>query len=300
MAAARSIAQPLTSPDGSNAPPGLVVKYPPVTARAVAHKASTSPSSGAQSPSAISPRPYRLTSLSSRYVENVASTQCSQRSTPGSAAAATSAGTSKEKTVPITCSACRSRSRQRSRRPPGLRPVSGTVVQDALQGLDVTAAGVSSAGDHVDLRTLRRQGLLDELRESEVADPDVVLGALRLLKHRYLRDLVLLQRHLNLDRPIGGVGHIAGDETGGPRGGAGLAVRLRIRRASGNAGQARRPVGLERQQHRQAGDGAADSEKNTSHQVLRSEFEGFVVDPAAGHARRPEFVHGGFHHAEER
>ena len=103
------MAQPLTNPDGSNVPPGLVLKYPPVAAVTSAHAVSTSPSSAAQPASATSPRPYRLTSLPGRYVENVASTQCSQRSTPGSAAAAGPGGTSKENTVPITCSACRSR-----------------------------------------------------------------------------------------------------------------------------------------------------------------------------------------------
>ena len=66
MTAACSTAQPLTSPDGSNPPPGRIVKYPPLSTAISAHKASTSASSDAQSASSISPRPYRLTSLSSR------------------------------------------------------------------------------------------------------------------------------------------------------------------------------------------------------------------------------------------
>ena len=112
IAAARSMAHPLTYPDGSKRPPGVVVKYPPLRALTAAHASSTSASSGAQSASGKSPRPNRLTSLSSRYGEKVASTQCSQRtawpSDPADRCRArpARAGTSKETTVPITCSAC--------------------------------------------------------------------------------------------------------------------------------------------------------------------------------------------------
>ena len=73
------MAHPFTYPEGSNVPPGVVVKYPPLRALMAAHAASTSASSGAQSASGSVPRPNRLTSLSSRYGEKVASTQCSQR-----------------------------------------------------------------------------------------------------------------------------------------------------------------------------------------------------------------------------
>ena len=60
------MAQPFTYPDGSNRPPGRVVKYPPLRALTSAQAASTSASSGAHSASGIDPRPNRLTSLSSR------------------------------------------------------------------------------------------------------------------------------------------------------------------------------------------------------------------------------------------
>ena len=114
IAAARSTAQPFTYPDGSNRPPGVVVKYPPLRALMAAHAWSTSASSGAHSSSGTAPRPNRLTSLSSRYGEKVASTQCSQRTArprdPPPRGSPARAGTSKETTVPITCSACLRRS----------------------------------------------------------------------------------------------------------------------------------------------------------------------------------------------
>ena len=113
ISAARSMAQPFTYPDGSNRPPGLTVKYPPLSALTSAQAASTSASSGAHSASVSEPQPNRLTSLSSRNGENVASTQCShwtaRSRTPPSADAPAQSGTSKDTTVPITCSACRSR-----------------------------------------------------------------------------------------------------------------------------------------------------------------------------------------------
>lgn len=110
IAAARSIAQPFTYPDGSSAPAYQALKYPPLTARSLSHAASTSATSGGQSSTAISPRPSRLTQLSERYVENVSSAQCSQRTAPASASPANGAATSNDTTVPITCSACRTRS----------------------------------------------------------------------------------------------------------------------------------------------------------------------------------------------
>ena len=114
IAAARSTAHPFTYPEGSNLPPGVVVKYPPLRALMAAHAWSTSASSGAHSSSGTAPRPNRLTSLSSRYGEKVASTQCSQRTArprdPSPRGSPARAGTSKETTVPITCSACLRRS----------------------------------------------------------------------------------------------------------------------------------------------------------------------------------------------
>ena len=47
IAAARSTAHPFTYPEGSNLPPGVVVKYPPLRALMAAHAWSTSASSGA-------------------------------------------------------------------------------------------------------------------------------------------------------------------------------------------------------------------------------------------------------------
>ena len=91
-------------------PPGVVVKYPPLRALMRAHASSTSASSGAHCASGSEPRPNRLTSLSSRYGEKVASTQCSQRTArprgPSPRGSPARAGTSNETTVPITCSAC--------------------------------------------------------------------------------------------------------------------------------------------------------------------------------------------------
>ena len=130
IAAARSIAHPFTYPEGSNVPPGMVVKYPPLRALMTAHPSSTSASSGAQSASGRAPRPNRLTSLSSRYGEKVASTQCSQRTASpsgppiwpaGPRGSRTRAGTSKETTVPITCSACRHRSEPNKAPPPVMK-----------------------------------------------------------------------------------------------------------------------------------------------------------------------------------
>ncbi len=126
IAAARSMAHPFTYPEGSNVPPGVVVKYPPLRALMAAHAWSTSASSGAQSASGRAPRPNRLTSLSSRYGEKVASTQCSQRtawpSGPRSGqqgrGSPAQPGTSKETTVPITCSACLRRPGPESVAPP--------------------------------------------------------------------------------------------------------------------------------------------------------------------------------------
>ena len=129
------MAHPFTYPEGSNVPPGVVVKYPPLRALMAAHASSTSASSGAQSASGSAPRPNRLTSLSSRYGEKVASTQCSQRtawpSAPpiwpaGPRGSRARAGTSKETTVPITCSACRHRSE------PSSAPPSVTAAQARL------------------------------------------------------------------------------------------------------------------------------------------------------------------------
>ena len=114
IAAARSTAHPLTYPEGSNLPPGVVVKYPRLRVLTAAHASSTSASSGTHCSSGTSPRPNRLTSLSSRYGEKVASTQCSQRTArprgPSPRGSPARAGTSKETTVPITCSACLRRS----------------------------------------------------------------------------------------------------------------------------------------------------------------------------------------------
>src|ERR1700722_10209096 len=187
IAAARSMAQPFTYPDGSNRPPGQVVKYPPLSALTSAQAASTSAISGAQSASASDPRPNRLTSLSSRYGENVASTQCSHRTTPSRtaplpASCPAQSGTSKETTVPITCSACRSRPVR-----PGRAPViarSEAVVNRALQRGDVALAGVAGPGHRVDLRVLRAQRLADQLREGELADLDVVDGRGRVVVSR--------------------------------------------------------------------------------------------------------------------
>jgi hypothetical protein len=66
IAAARSMAHPFTYPEGSNLPPGVAVKYPPLSALTSAQAETTSASSGAHSASETDPRPNRLTSLSSR------------------------------------------------------------------------------------------------------------------------------------------------------------------------------------------------------------------------------------------
>src|ERR1700761_2030969 len=113
----------------------------------------TSATSGTQASTATSARASSDTSLSARYGENTRSTQCSHRiasSSEPSCLAET--GTSNDTTVPITCSACRTRT------PIVLALVRtglGTVVQGALQGLDVAAAGVGGAGDRVDPGALR-------------------------------------------------------------------------------------------------------------------------------------------------
>src|SRR5580700_8793854 len=281
IAAARSMAQPLTYPDGSNRPPGRVVKYPPLRALTSAQAASTSVSSGAPSANASDPRPNRLTSLSSRYGENVASTQCSHcttrsRTAPLLASRPAQSGTSKDTTVPITGSACRSR--------PGRRPVTGrsqAVVDRALQRGDVARAGVAGPGYGVDLRVLRGQRLADQLRKGELADLDVVNGVGRLLEHRDLHDLVALHDQLDLYRAVYRIGHLAGDRglARGERAGHALELpgyRPRRRRggrrcgrpASRSAGRRHRhgrDVRLERQQGHQTRDGARDGEDHPAH-----------------------------------
>src|SRR5215472_12189102 len=179
-----------------------------------AHASSTSASSGAQSASGSEPRPNRLTSLSSRYGEKVASTQCSQRTAsprePSPCGWPTDAGTSKETTVPITCSACLRRPGPASVPAPVMRG-SGALVQRALQRLDVARAGVGGAGHRVDLAVLRRQRLTDQLGEGELADLDVVQGVGRLHEDRDLDDLAAPLDQLDPDRAVGGAGHLAVD-----------------------------------------------------------------------------------------
>src|ERR1700722_16734910 len=240
IAAARSMAQPFTYPDGSNRPPGHAVKYPPLSALTSAQAASTSAISGAQSASASDPRPNRLTSLSSRYGENVASTQCSHRTTPSRtaplpASCPAQSGTSNDTTVPITCSACRSR--------PGRRPLTGgsqAVVDRALQRGDVTRAGVAGSGYGVDLGVLRGKRLADQLGEGELADLDVVNGVGRLLEHHDLHDLVSLHDQLDLHRAVDGIGHLAGDRGFARRQGASHALELSGDRPGGGGRRRRR------------------------------------------------------------
>src|SRR4051795_11204865 len=76
--AALSIAQPLTSPDGSRPPAGRAEKKPRVSRSSARQRLRTSSTSGRQSASVISPRSSRLISLSSRKVLKVASTSRSQ------------------------------------------------------------------------------------------------------------------------------------------------------------------------------------------------------------------------------
>src|SRR4051794_7476672 len=167
-----------------------------------AHASSTSASSGAHCASGRAPRPNWLTSLSSRYGEKVASTQCSQRTArprgPSPRGSPARAGTSNDTTVPITCSACLRRA--------GPAPLSFTgsvlFVQRALQRLDVTRAGVGGAGHRVDLGVLRRQRLADQLGEGELADLDVVQGVQRLHQDRDLDDLPAALDQLDLDRTV--------------------------------------------------------------------------------------------------
>src|SRR5437763_8446334 len=141
-----------------------------------AHASSTSASSGAHCARGSEPRPYRLTSLSSRYGEKVASTQCSQRTArprdPSPRGSPARTPTSNETTVPITCSACL---RRAGPAPPPLTR-SCALVQRTLQRLDVARAGVARAGHRVDLGVLRRQRLADQLGEGELADLDVMQG----------------------------------------------------------------------------------------------------------------------------
>src|ERR1700761_6929138 len=170
----------------------------------------TSATSGTQPSTATSARASSDTSLSARYGENTRSTQCSHRiaaSSDPSCLAET--GTSNDTTVPITCSACRTRTV--TALAPGEGITLGTVVQGALQGLDVAAAGVGGAGDGVDPRALRAQRLADQLREGELADLQVMLGGRRLLEDVHLDDLAGGDHDLDLDRAVGRVGDVARD-----------------------------------------------------------------------------------------
>src|ERR1700677_1683334 len=141
--AARSIAHPFTYPEGSSAPAARTLKYPSLTAATASHEARTNATSGGHSASDSSPRSSRQMALSGRYVENVRSTQFSQRMASSTAPAA-DPGTSKDTMVPITGSTRRSRTR-----------LSSTVVQRTLQRLDVPGAGVAGTGYRVDVSALR-------------------------------------------------------------------------------------------------------------------------------------------------
>src|SRR5580704_12830931 len=221
-AAARSTAQPFTYPDGSNWPPGATVKYPPDRSRTTAQAARTSAISGAHASTVTSARASSDTSLSARYGENTRSTQCSHRIAASSDPSwQAEPGTSNDTTVPITCSACLTRTSTAD-------VALGTVVQGALQGLNVAAAGVGGAGDGVDPRALRAQRLADQLRERELADLQVVLGRLRLLKDVHLDDLAGGDHDLDLDRAVGRVSDVPRDRAL-PRwqGGGGLGRRDR-------------------------------------------------------------------------
>src|SRR5262252_4092001 len=78
--------------------------------RTLAPAAMTSATSGAQPPRVTSARASLDTSLSGRYGENTRSTQCSHRTAAASdPSCRADRGTSKETTVPMTCSACRAR-----------------------------------------------------------------------------------------------------------------------------------------------------------------------------------------------
>jgi hypothetical protein len=107
---ARSTAQPFTYPDGSNWPHGDAVKYPPDKSPTAAHAATTSATSGAQASTVVAPRASRDTSLSPMNGEKTRSTQCSHLTAASSEPSARAAAArSKETTVPMTRSACRSR-----------------------------------------------------------------------------------------------------------------------------------------------------------------------------------------------
>src|SRR6266571_1254672 len=283
IAAARSTAHPLTYPEGSNLPPGVVVKYPPLRALIAAHAWSTSASSGAHCSSGTAPRPNRLTSLSSRYGE----------------------GDDRTHHVLGVPAAIRAHAG------------SGTLVQRALQRLDVARAGVGGAGHRVDLAVLRRQRLADQLGESHGADLDVVKGVGRLDEDRDLDDLAGPLDQLDLDRAVGGAGHLPvdgglarrqvpgyrplrerpGDDLGLP------AARGRRRRGRGTARTAGRGgyrggrhVRLERQQGHETGDGAGDGQDHPAHARIPpqnsndSKWMCRLGTPAARSARTAEEV----------
>ena len=170
-AAARSTAQPLTQPGRVEpAARGAAVKYPPDRSRTTAQAARTSATSGAH---AVDGDLGRGRAATRRCPPGTARTRGPPSAASGRGlqrpAVAAEPGTSNDTTVPITGSACRTRTshgrRSARHRCPG-----------ALQRLNVAAAGVGGAGDGVDPRALRGQRLADQLGERELADLRVVLG----------------------------------------------------------------------------------------------------------------------------
>ena len=115
IVAARSTAQPFTSPEGSSGPspgrgstaaraPNVMSNAPPLNLQTSSHSARTVVTSGLASREGSSPRPMRLISLSSRHVLNSSSTRSNHRYNASITSGSTSSTTSTPIAVPQSSS----------------------------------------------------------------------------------------------------------------------------------------------------------------------------------------------------
>ena len=172
---ARATAHPFTMPDGSSgARPGRGVSSarapnemsnaPLLSSRICSLNASTSRTSGFASSTRSSPRPICMISVSERQVLKRSSTCRNHRKHASATASSIGSRTSTVITVPH-CSSVRRSGHIRALPELGVR-----LVERALQRLRVAVARVRSSGDEVDLRALRLQRFLAEVRPGLLAD----------------------------------------------------------------------------------------------------------------------------------
>src|SRR5690606_16511431 len=151
------------------------------------HSSRTSVSPGLSRPGSSSPRPSRLTSLSSRNGLNRASTSCSQANSRSAAVASNrSSSTRRDTGSPMTCST---------------RRMSGALrVEGGLERLPVAVTGDGGAGHGVDVGALLLKRLFDEGRHGGRG-----LRVVRLLEHPHGGDAVAVEGDLDPHRSLLGL-----------------------------------------------------------------------------------------------